>query len=100
VLTADEAQAVFRDVLSARPEVVADANIPVAADRTSGGPPAGCSRRSPEVPALTFDDLRHLVIGRIADKHWSAVIASRGERRRIFSVRRSRVEEVAIHEGA
>jgi len=51
-----------------------------------------------EVPARVVDEPRWLVIGRIADKHWSAVITRRGENVRLISVRRSRVEEVALYE--
>ncbi|HOX25627.1 MAG TPA: BrnT family toxin [Candidatus Krumholzibacteria bacterium] len=51
-----------------------------------------------EVPARTQDEPRFLVIGRIGDKHWSAVISYREGRIRLISVRRSRVEEVAIYE--
>jgi uncharacterized DUF497 family protein len=51
-----------------------------------------------EVPARTEDELRFLVVGMISDKHWSAVITYRGERVRLISVRRSRVEEVEIYE--
>jgi uncharacterized protein len=52
-----------------------------------------------EVPARTTDEPRYLVVGRIAGKHWSAVITYRGQRARIISVRRSRQEEVALYEG-
>jgi uncharacterized protein len=52
-----------------------------------------------EVPARTEDEPRFLVIGRIADKHYSAVITYREQRVRIISVRRSRQEEVALYEG-
>ena len=52
-----------------------------------------------EIPARIQDESRSIVIGRIADKHWSAVITQRGERIRFVSVRRSRAEEVAIYEG-
>lgn len=52
-----------------------------------------------EIPAVTVDEPRLLVIGRIDGKHWSAVITYRGENIRIISVRRSRSEEVAIYEG-
>lgn len=52
-----------------------------------------------EIPAKTTDEPRSLVIGRIAGKHWSAVITPRGDSIRIISVRRSRIEEVAIYEG-
>ena len=51
-----------------------------------------------EVPARTEVEPRFLVIGRIADKHYSAVITYREQRVRIISVRRSRTEEVAIYE--
>ena len=51
-----------------------------------------------EVPARTEDEPRFLVVGRIAGKHWSAVVTYRKEAIRIISVRRSRQEEVAIYE--
>ena len=51
-----------------------------------------------EVPARTIDEPRFLVVGKIADKHWSAFITYRGEKIRIISVRRSRSEEVEIYE--
>jgi uncharacterized DUF497 family protein len=51
-----------------------------------------------EVPARTTDEPRWLVIGKIGARHWSAVIARRGENIRVISVRRSRDEEVAIYE--
>lgn len=52
-----------------------------------------------EIPALTVDEPRFLVIGHIDGKHWSVVITYRSENIRIISARRSRSEEVAIHEG-
>lgn len=52
-----------------------------------------------EIPARTMDEPRWLVIGLINDKHWSAVVTLREDNFRIISVRRSRVEEVAIYEG-
>ncbi|MCE9612755.1 MAG: BrnT family toxin [Lentisphaerae bacterium] len=51
-----------------------------------------------EIPARTDDEPRTLVIGRIDDKHWSAVITPRGERIRIISVRPSRREERDLYE--
>ena len=51
-----------------------------------------------EVPTTTSGEQRYLVIGRIAGKHWSAVITYRGNRIRIISVRRSRGEEIKIYE--
>jgi uncharacterized DUF497 family protein len=52
-----------------------------------------------EIPARTVDEPRSVVVGLVADKHWSAIITYRGQRIRLISVRRSRVEEVAIYEG-
>ena len=51
-----------------------------------------------EIPAVTVDEPRFLLIGRIDGKHWSAVVTYRSENIRIISVRRSRTEEVAIYE--
>jgi len=51
-----------------------------------------------EIPARTSDEPRFLVVGKIAGKHWSGIIAYRGERVRVISVRRSRQEEVDIYE--
>lgn len=51
-----------------------------------------------EIPARTEDEPRSIVIGRIGNKHWSAVITYRGERIRIISVRRSRKEERELYE--
>ena len=52
-----------------------------------------------EIPAMTADEPRFLVIGKIDGKHWSGVITYRGECVRIISVRRSRKEEIDIYEG-
>jgi uncharacterized protein len=52
-----------------------------------------------EIPAKTTDEARFVMVGRIDEKHWSAVITYRGDRIRIISVRRSRKEEVEIYEG-
>ena len=52
-----------------------------------------------EIPVKTSDEPRFLVIGKVAEKHWSGVITYRGEKIRIISVRRSRQEEVNIYEG-
>lgn len=51
-----------------------------------------------EIPVQTIDEPRYLVIGVIEEKHWSGVIAYRGDTVRIISVRRSRKEEVEIYE--
>ncbi|MDX2231293.1 MAG: BrnT family toxin [Leptolyngbyaceae cyanobacterium bins.349] len=52
-----------------------------------------------EIPAKTEDEPRFLVIGRIEQKCWSAVITYRNNKIRIISVRRSRQEEISIYEG-
>jgi len=51
-----------------------------------------------ESQAKSDDEPRSLVIGKIGDKHWSAVITYRDDNIRIISVRRSRETEVAIYE--
>jgi hypothetical protein len=51
-----------------------------------------------EVPARTVDEPRFLVVGRIGDRHWSAVVTYRSRTIRLISVRRSRPEEVALYE--
>lgn len=51
-----------------------------------------------EIPARTSDESRILVIGKILEKYWSAVITYRSEKIRIISVRRSRKEEIDIYE--
>ena len=52
-----------------------------------------------EVPARTEDEPRYVVIGMLEGRHWSAVITYRGSNIRLISVRRARVEEVALYEG-
>lgn len=51
-----------------------------------------------EIPLVTVDEPRYLVIGMIEGKHWSGIITYREERIRIISVRRSRKEEREIYE--
>jgi uncharacterized protein len=51
-----------------------------------------------EVPGRALDEPRFLIIGRIADKYWSAVVTYRADCIRIISVRRARKEEVAAYE--
>ena len=51
-----------------------------------------------EIPVMTGDEQRFLVIGMISEKHWSAIITYRSEKIRIISVRRSRREEIDIYE--
>ena len=51
-----------------------------------------------ELQVKIEDEPRFLVIGLIANKHWSAVITYRDSAIRIISVRRSRKKEVALYE--
>ncbi|MDJ1176104.1 BrnT family toxin [Roseofilum capinflatum] len=51
-----------------------------------------------EIPARTEDEPRFLVIGQIAGKCWSAIIAYRESKIRIISVRRSRKQEIELYE--
>ena len=51
-----------------------------------------------EIPARVSDEPRWVVIGKMNEKHWSAVITRRNDNLRIISVRRSRDEEVKIYE--
>jgi len=51
-----------------------------------------------EIPAKTIDEPRYLIVGKILDKHWSAIITYRDENIRIISVKRARDEEIEIYE--
>ncbi len=52
-----------------------------------------------EFPVFTTDEPRWLVVGKIQDVHWSAIITRRKENSiRIISVRRSRKEEKKLYE--
>ena len=51
-----------------------------------------------EIPAKSEDEQRFLLIGKISDKHWSAVVTYRDDRTRLISVRRSRPKEIALYE--
>ena len=51
-----------------------------------------------EIPAKTDDGPRYLVIELIRDTHWSAVVTYRADNIRLISVRRARIEEVALYE--
>jgi uncharacterized protein len=52
-----------------------------------------------EVPGRSENEARYMVIGRLDERHWSAVITYRGDAVRLISVRRSRPPEVAFYEG-
>ncbi len=51
-----------------------------------------------EIPARQMDEPRTLVVGRMNDRHWSAVVTPRGDAVRLISVRRAREEEVDLYE--
>ncbi|MDA3949221.1 MAG: BrnT family toxin [Spirochaeta sp.] len=51
-----------------------------------------------EIEAKSEGERRHLVIGRIGEKHWSAVVTYREDRIRIISVRRARKKEEELYE--
>lgn len=51
-----------------------------------------------EIEANPGAERRFVIIGRIGDKHWSAVITYREEKIRIISVRRSRPREEELYE--
>lgn len=53
-----------------------------------------------EVPLTFADEKRFLCIGRIGDKHYSAVITYRDASIRIISVRRARKEEIFHYENS
>ena len=51
-----------------------------------------------EIPAKDTDEVRFLVIGKIAEKYWSGIITYRDEKIRIISTRRSRIEEIEFYD--
>jgi uncharacterized protein len=51
-----------------------------------------------EIQARTMDEARWLVVARLRDQHWAAVITRRGDTIRLISVRRAREREVALYE--
>lgn len=51
-----------------------------------------------EIEAKSTTEARFIIIGKIGDKHWSAIVTYRAERIRIISVRRSRDNEVDLYE--
>ena len=51
-----------------------------------------------EVRAKSEDEPRFALIGKVGEKHWSAVVTYREGRIRLISVRRSRKKEVEFYE--
>jgi uncharacterized DUF497 family protein len=52
-----------------------------------------------EAPARTEGEPRFLVVGRIGETTWAAIVTYRKETIRIISIRQARQEEVARYEG-
>ena len=50
------------------------------------------------VPARTQGEARYMLVGKMGQKHWSAIFTYRGEAVQIISVRRARKEEVDAYE--
>jgi len=48
--------------------------------------------------ARSDDEARFLIIARLNDQHWSAIVTDRDGEIRIISVRRSRIAEVELYE--
>ena len=53
-----------------------------------------------EIPTITKDEPRIVLIGKIDGKHWTAVFTHRKLNLRLISVRRSRKEEIHLYESA
>ena len=51
-----------------------------------------------ELQANSTVEPRSIIIGKIAGKHWSAIVTYRNETIRIISVRRARQSEVSLYE--
>ena len=49
--------------------------------------------------ARSKDEPRSLIIARLNDQYWSAIVTDRDGKVRIISVRRSRAAEVELYEG-
>lgn len=50
------------------------------------------------IAATSDDEPRTLVIARLRDQHWSAIVTDRNGEIRIISVRRSRIAEIELYE--
>ncbi|MBN1930449.1 MAG: BrnT family toxin [Desulfobacterales bacterium] len=51
-----------------------------------------------QIPAREVEEPRFMLIGKINNRHWSAIFTYRSENIRIISVRKSRIEEIKIYE--
>ena len=52
-----------------------------------------------EITARSDSEDRSIVVGKIGENHWAAIITYRGEKTRIISVRRARPKEIETYEG-
>lgn len=50
------------------------------------------------ITAKSEDETRSLIIARVNEQHWSAVVTDREDEIRLISVRRSRTAEVELYE--
>jgi uncharacterized DUF497 family protein len=50
------------------------------------------------ITARSEDETRSLIISRVNEQHWSAIVTDREDEIRIISVRRSRTAEVELYE--
>ncbi len=50
------------------------------------------------ITARSADERRSLIIARVNEQHWSAIVTDREDEIRIISVRRSRTVEVELYE--
>ena len=51
------------------------------------------------IPTKNLDEQRFLLLGKLKEKHWSAIFTLRKNRIRLISVRRARDNEKEIYEG-
>lgn len=51
-----------------------------------------------ELKAKTADESRHMIIGKVDTKHWSAIATVRDKKIRIISAKHARKSEVRIYE--
>lgn len=51
-----------------------------------------------EIPVRLQDEARYLIVGKIKERHWSAIITYRHLKVRMISVRRARKEEIELYE--
>jgi uncharacterized protein len=50
------------------------------------------------VTARSDEEPRFLIIARLSEQHWSAIVTDRNDEIRIISVRRSRIAEIELYE--